>query len=197
MTPSSHHDFRAMELDPALLSTSYEVQTNWHVITGAPCSGKTTLVDQLADKGFRTVLEIARVYFEREMAKGRTFEEIREDRAGSQRGIFDLQLGFERRLPVNEVMFLDRALPDVLTFCRAYGMNPNEMLPECFHYRYASIFLLAPLPFQGNGARDGDAAEVAYLDEWLARDYAALGYDVVRVPVLEPQERLAFVLEML
>ena len=60
---------------------------------------------------------------------------------------------------------------------------------------YASVFILDPLPFQENGARDDDAAEVGYLDEWLARDYTALGYRVVRVPVLSPQERLAFVLE--
>ena len=65
MLGSSHHDFRATELDPDLLSTPFRVQTNWHVITGASCSGKTTLIDQLADKGFQTVPEVARQYFER------------------------------------------------------------------------------------------------------------------------------------
>ena len=30
------------------------------------------------------------------------------------------------------------------------------------------------------------------LNEWLARDYRALGYHVVRVPVMPPDERLAF-----
>jgi predicted ATPase len=59
------------------------------------------------------------------------------------------------------------------------------------------MFILDPLPFQGNGVRDDDAAKVGYLDEWIARDYSALGYRVVRVPVLSPQERLAFVLERL
>jgi len=71
------------------------------------------------------------------------------------------------------------------------------MLLECFHYRYASVFILDPLPFQENGVRDYDSAVVGYLDEWLTRDYSALGYRVVRVPVLAPQERLAFVLERL
>jgi predicted ATPase len=48
-----------------------------------------------------------------------------------------------------------------------------------------------------NGARDEDAHLAAYFDEWHARDYSALGYAVVTVPLLAPQERLAFVLERL
>ena len=72
MFGSPQHDFRATELDPALLSTPFEVQTNWHVITGAASCGKTTLIDLLADKEFQTVPETARLYIEREMAKGRS-----------------------------------------------------------------------------------------------------------------------------
>jgi predicted ATPase len=55
--------------------------------------------------------------------------------------------------------------------------------------------MLAPLPFEKNGARDGDAHLAGYFDEWHARDYSVLGYNVVTVPVLPPDERLAFVLE--
>jgi predicted ATPase len=48
-----------------------------------------------------------------------------------------------------------------------------------------------------DGARFEDTSIVAFLDEWHTRDYSALGYGIVRVPVLPPEERLAFVLEML
>jgi hypothetical protein len=47
---------------------------------------------------------------------------------------------------------------------------------------------------QKDGLGIQDDALANYLDEWLARDYSALGYSVVRVPVLPPQERLAFIL---
>jgi predicted ATPase len=191
------HDFRTTELDPDLLSTPFRVQTNWHVITGAPCCGKTTLIDQLANQGFQTVPETAHLYIEREMAKGRTINEIFANRAALQRGIEDMQLSIEGGLQAIDVAFLDRAFPDCLAFHRVAGLNPNEILPDCFQHRYASVFILDPLPFQGNGVRDDDAAKAGYLDEWLARDYSALGYRVVRVPVLSPQERLAFVLERL
>jgi predicted ATPase len=197
MPDKPQHDFGTTALDPDLLSTPFGVQTNWHVITGAACSGKTTLIKQLADKGFRTVPEIARVYLEREMAKGRAMDEIFEGGMVTERGMVELQRRFERRLRVNEIAFLDRGSPDCLTYCRLMGLNPNEILAECFHHRYAAVFMLDRFPIEDDGVRLEDDATADLIDEWLARDYGALGYDVVRVPVLSPEERLVFVLERL
>jgi predicted ATPase len=195
MLNAPQHDFRTTELDPDLLSTPFRVQTNWHVITGAPCCGKTTLIDLLADKGFQTVPETARLYIEGEMAKRRTVHPIREDAAALQRRLATMQLSVESDLRATDVAFLDGAVPGSLAWYRVFGLNPNEILPECFHHRYASVFVLDPLPFQPDDERVKEIAAITgYLDEWLARDYGALGYHVVRVPVLPPQERLAFVL---
>jgi predicted ATPase len=196
MPDGSQHDFCTTELDQDLLSTPFGVQTNWHVITGAPCSGKTTLVDQLGDKGFQTVAESGRQYLESEMAKGRTIDEIKKNEADERR-MKDLQLTIELGLGAIEILFLDRALPDCLVFYRLNGLDPNEIVAECFHHRYASVFMLDRLPHQQDAVRTQDDVVADLLDEWLARDYSALGYHVVRVPVLSPQERLAFVLERL
>jgi predicted ATPase len=198
MLSTPQHDFRTTELDPHLLSTPFRVQTNWHVITGAPSCGKTTLIDQLANQGFQTVPETARLYIEREMAKGRTIHPIRANAAALQRSIKDMQLSIEGGLRANDVLFLDGAVPGSLAWYRVFGLNPNEILLECFHHRYASVFILDPLPFQPDDQRVEEIAAIAgYLDEWHTRDYSALGYRVVRVPVLPPEERLAFVLERL
>jgi predicted ATPase len=198
MLDESQRDFRAAELDPVLLSTPFGVQTNWHVITGAPCCGKTTLIDQLADMGFRTVAEVARQYFDTEIAKGRTIDEIRENDVALERDLIDSQLRVECGLRASDVLFLDRALPDSLAFCRVFGMNPNEFLSECFRHRYASVFVLDRLPVERSATLGPeDDATAGYLDEWHARDYSALGYSVVRVPVLSPEDRLAFVLARL
>ena len=197
MLDSPEHDYRFTELDPALLSTPFEVQTNWHVITGTLSSGKSTLIGQLANRGFQIVPEAARLYIEGELAKGRTMDEIRRDPAALQRGVNAMTLRVEQGLRADDVLFLDRALPDALAFCRANGLNPNEILADCFHHRYASVFLLDRLPIKQDGVRFHDDLTADLIDEWHARDYSALGYDVVRVPVLAPEERLAFVLERL
>ena len=131
------------------------------------------------------------------MAKGRTIDEVRENPTALTRGLIDVMLEVELGLPTNNVRFFDRAFPDALAFCRVYGLNPNEFLTECFRHRYASVFVLDPLPIQPDGFRPEDEAVAAFLDEWIVRDYSSLGYQVVRVPVLAPEERLAFVLERL
>ena len=73
------------------------VQTNWHLIMGAACCGKSILIDLLTDKGFQTVPETERQYFDREMAKGRTLDENFEDEV-TEPGIYDMQLRNEHGL---------------------------------------------------------------------------------------------------
>ena len=41
-----------------------EIVTNWNVITGGPCTEKTTVINILSSRGFMTILEPARHYVE-------------------------------------------------------------------------------------------------------------------------------------
>ena len=197
MSDSSQPSFRTTELDADLLATPYRVQTNWHVITRAPSCGKTTLINLLAGKGFQTTPEGARLYLEREITRGRTVEDIRSNEVALQCGIKDMQLEIERGLLANDFIFLDRAVPDCFAWYRVFGLNPNEFLQECFHYRYASVFMLDRLPLQLDGLRYKDDVLQDFTEEWHTRDYIALGYSIVKVPVLPPEERLEFVLKVL
>ena len=148
----------------------------------------------LTEKGFQTVQEAGREFFEREFAKGRTIEEIREDQAGMTRQVYDIMVEHESGLRTHEINFLDRALPDGFAFYRLAGMDPNEILQDCFQHRYAAVFLLNRLPYQKDGVRVADDETAAFLESWMLRDYSALGYKVIKVPVLPPEERLSFVL---
>ena len=188
--------FTQSELDPEILATPFEIETRWNVLTGAACCGKTTLIEIFSERGFQFVPESAREYFMDEMAKGRELDEIRRDGQVLQRDIAARQLQLEQGADPDKVTFLDRAIPDSLTFYRVHGMNPNEILPECFHYHYANVFILSRLPFlRDKTLGPEDDATSDFLDEWLVRDYEALGYTILRVPVASPQERVNFILE--
>ena len=83
----------------------------------------------------------------------------------------DLQVRAEQSLSARDLVFLDRGVPACPAFFRLAGVNPNDFLAECFHYRYAGVFLLDPLEFERNGTRmDNDAATAPYLSAWHARD---------------------------
>ena len=194
----TRNNSRTIELDADILATPFKIETDWHVLTGAACTGKTTMIDMLAKEGYQIVPESARLFFEQEMAKGRKLEDIRKEGGSLQRGIASVQLKFESACQTSRRTFLDRALPDSLTFYRVSGLNPNEILPKCFFHRYATVFILERLPLHRNqtlGPEDEESSE--FLNEWLYRDYSALGYNVIRVPVLPPKERLTFILERL
>jgi predicted ATPase len=197
MMERSQPDFTETPLDPALLSMPFKDQTNWHVITGAPSCGKTTLIDLLADQGFRIVPEVARAFMEAEIGRGRTIEQIHRNAAALQRQIVDLQMHTEARLEESQVIFLDGGLPSSMAWFRAFGLDPNQILPDCFHHCYASVFVLQRLPTNLDGLRFEEDLLPAFLEAWQVRDYRAMGYDAVRVPVLAPEARLAFVLEAL
>ena len=187
----------ACELNPDLLTTPCSTNTNWHVITGAPSCGKTTLIDLFAEKGFKTAPEGARIYIERKVDAGCTIDEIRADLPALQRGIKDMQQEIESSLLPDECFFLDRTVLDSLAWYRLFDMDPNEFLAECFLYRYASVFILDQLPLSLDGFRFDEQDFAVFLDEWHEKDYTALGYHVERVPVLPPGDRLSFVLQKL
>lgn len=195
MTGCFHYEFQSTELDRQLLVGQFDVQTKWCVVSGAPSCGKTTLIDLLAQSGYQTVQESARRFMESEKARGRTINDIHHNAPDLQRRIVDLQEQVEERLPPAEVLFLDGAVPGSLAWYRLFGLDPNEILPRCFHHRYASVFLLDRLPIEEDGIRFADDVHAGFVDYWTYRDYCALGYRVIRVPLLSPKERLAFLLD--
>jgi predicted ATPase len=186
-----------IELENESLKNIFKAQTNWHVITGAPCSGKTTIIRLIEEKGYKVVHEVGRMYIEQEVSKGRTLEELRLDGAAFDYAIRDLTLKVESALRHKDLIFLDRAFPDSLAFFQQFGLNPNEILPQCFFHRYASVFILDRFPTQKDDARVEDEAAAEFLDKQLSLNYKALGYDVIRVPVLPPEKRCLFVLDHL
>jgi predicted ATPase len=197
MIENSQPDHRFTQLDQDLLLTPFKIKTNWHVITGAPSCGKTTLINLLASRGFNIVPETAHEYLKGELKTGKSIAEVFSNRIELQYIFVKLQKEVERMLEEKDLIFLDRALPDSLTFNRICGLDPNDLLLDCFQYQYASVYILDPLPFFEDGVRDEDKRNVEFLDEWIARDYQALGYRVIRVPVLTPEERVKFVLDNL
>ena len=118
MNASTDQNFPTPESGPNIFSAPFKIQTNWHVIKGAPCSGKTTLIDLLSGKGHQTVPEIGRKYIKEKIAKGRTLAEIRADDIAFCYVIKDLQLETEHGLRPEDVIFLDRGFPDCLAFFR-------------------------------------------------------------------------------
>ncbi len=170
-------------------------ETNWHVVTGAPSSGKTTLIRELEKLGYRVVHEVARGYIEAQMEQGRTLEEIRADKRSFETWILNAKVAMEATLPKDEVIVFDRAIPDSIAYFEAAGLDKTEAVEKSPRNRYRKVFLLDRLPYKTDHARIEDKETAMKLDEGLERSYRMLGYDIIRIGVMSVQERLETVLQ--
>jgi len=155
------------------------------------------VVEALARRGLTTVAEASRTYIREELARGRTLTDIRADDAAYQRTMVARKVATEAALDPDSTVVFDRGMPDSISYFRKAGLDPEEARRACLRFRYATVFLFERLPLLQDGARVEDDAMAARLEAWLAQDYAALGYEVVRIPVLPIEERVQRVLEHL
>ena len=175
----------------------FESDSKFVVVTGAPMSGKTTAIKAL---NLPYEMEVARVYIERELANGRTKFEIRADEGEFQLSLLRAKLSLEARRKKDCLCIFDRGIPDTITYLRATELDPSPILKTCLHVRYAMVlhFDLIPLDdiastIEKDEVRTEDPEKRLLLDEYLQRDYRALGYDIVKVPFMPLKERVSFI----
>ena len=118
-------------------------QTNWYVITGGPSSGKTTTVNLLNSMGYMTTIEHARHYLDTQRIIGKTVEEIRKNQQEFQLGVLEMQIEQENSLKPDELVFLDRAIPDSLAYYRFLNLEPDvKLLNALKKVVYKKVFIL-------------------------------------------------------
>jgi predicted ATPase len=170
-------------------------QTNWYVITGAPSSGKTTLVQELEKLGYRVIHEVARGYIETQMKQGRTLEEIRADKRSFENFVLHAKIAIEAELPKDHVIIFDRAIPDSIAYFEEAGLDAREAVEKSPRNRYKKVFLLDRLPYQVDHARIEDSQIAIRLDQSLEQSYGMLGYEVMRINAMPVEERVKIILQ--
>jgi predicted ATPase len=172
-----------------------EILTNWHVITGGPCTGKTTVVEILASNGFKTTVEHARHYIDTQKIKGKSIDEIKRNKKEFQLAVLKMQIKEETHLNTQDLVFLDRALPDALAYYKFLDLKiDDQVLEMCNKFCYKKIFILDRLPLVNDYARREDEEEQKIIHELIIDVYNSYPCPIVHVPVLPKEERVNFIL---
>ena len=172
--------------------------SNWYVVTGGPSSGKTTLVNRLAELGYQTAVEDARHYLDLQRLEGHSVEEVRARHREFQLAVLKMQIANEARFGPEDLVFFDRAIPDSIAYYRFLSLKPDPLLKTALkHNHYRKAFVLDLLELHPDYARTEDEAEQHRLHALILQAYHEQGIEIVKVPVLPIDERVQYVLDRL
>lgn len=169
------------------------------VISGCSGGGKSTLLAELARRGFATVEEPGRRIVAEELrAGGRDLPWV--DLAGFARRA--IAVAHQDRVTAQEQsgwVFFDRGLVDAAAaLAFATGQKLDAALCAAHGYN-RQVFLTPPWPeiYAGDDARRHDLAAAMAEYERLLTTYPALGYEVTLLPKLTVEARADFLLAAL
>ena len=168
------------------------------VISGGPCSGKTTVIDALAERGHATIPEAAT-----ELIRDPAFDQLRTDPREFQRQVLLRQLENERRLletrEAGSIVFLDRGIADGFGYLEYHGIEPFEERIEAWaenrQQTRCVLFFESRPDYQAASHRSETPDEARRIRENLLQDYRSRHDRVSLVEWLPVEERIAAVLE--
>ena len=174
-------------------------QNNFHIISGGPGSGKSSLLMALKDQGFTTMPEAGRAIIQDQVAIGGSALPW-----ANRQAFAELMLGWELRSyheagSLEGPIFFDRGVPDVVGYLRVCGLDvPAHIATAAGKFRYNRRVFIAP-PwreiFHEDEERKQTWAEAVATFESMVATYEALGYDIALLPLAPVAERAAFVRE--
>jgi len=174
------------------------VSEGFFVITGASGSGKSTILDEIARRGFACVEEVGRRVV-------REQKQLGEAGTPWQNHVRFMELLFSQSLEayasalnLQPPVFFDRALPECLSYARSLvGAARSKALRQISTLRYNRCVLFAP-PWAEIYTTDEERMHsfeegVAYHRAELAA-YAECGYSLLEIPRGSVEARATFVI---
>ena len=170
----------------------------FHVITGGPGSGKTSLIEALSSRGYGRTVEAGRAIIQDQMAIDGRALPWRDPLLFAELMLSMDMLSY--RLAEQSVgpVFFDRGIPDVSAYLRLMNIHvPEHMHNAARTFSYNNEVLIAP-PwreiFRQDHERKQDFDEAIRTYDALVATYTALGYDLVEIPRLPLDDRVSFIL---
>lgn len=170
------------------------METQRIIITGAPGTGKSTLLAALRAAGWAGCDEVSREVIRGQIAKGgrctpwqdlSRFARICEDR---------MRVDWHGAVS-GEITFYDRGLPDVVAYLR-HGSEVVAPLSECGEEKYFSQVIYAPLwqeIFVSDEERPQSWDDAVGLDRELRAVYQEMGYELHELPQSDVSSRVSWV----
>jgi len=185
-----------------LYSTTLYMVMKKIIITGGPCTGKTSVINELALRGYTTGGESAREilgsqYFSQASTSGYKSVVSNEDFINTERKILQCQITLESMVTGEGTVFLDRSILDPLAYIDFIGVSREsflETIKNNMNY-HPDVFILDQLPFYVQDDIMKETHEEAKIIHNLIRDvYREFGFTIIDVPCFSVPQRADYIL---
>jgi len=169
------------------------------VITGGPSTGKTTVINELINRGYYCMEEISRQVTKKAQEEG--IEQLfLEDPLLFSRLLLKGRIKQYKNADLLEekLIFFDRGIPDVHAYMNYLDVQyPKKYIKKSKKYRYDCILLMPPWEkiYITDTERYESFEQSLAIYNHLKHTYQNLDYDVKEIPPGSVNERLNFILK--
>lgn len=171
------------------------------VITGGPGTGKSSIIDELKQRGHLCFEEISRQVTLEARKSGVDQLFLTQPLLFSQMLLEGRAKQFlEANSHPNRTVFLDRGLPDVLAYMDYFGSDyPEDFINVCQNNTYDAVFILAPWKeiFKSDSVRYETFEQSELIHEHLQNTYSRFNYNLIDIPFDTVQKRTDFIIDFL
>jgi predicted ATPase len=170
----------------------------YYIITGAPSTGKTSILNELASKGFKCHSEIARQVIRENLDSGLEIFPWNQMQLFSDM-VLDRMKTLVTSFEPDQIQFLDRSMVDLIGYMHFAGKEaPNHYKDEALKVGYAKKVFYLPIwedIYTTDEERKESVEEAMQIASALYNAYANLGFEIIEVPRGSVEERVDFILE--
>ncbi|MBY5986893.1 AAA family ATPase [Roseovarius atlanticus] len=170
---------------------------HFFVVTGGPGAGKTSLITELARRGFHTIPESGRAIIREEMARGGDALPWADRMAYAERMLERDLRAYEDAQALSGPVIFDRGIPDIVGYLTLCGLPVRPHVAAAAKAaRYNVRVLLAPYwdeIFTQDTERKQGQAEAEATCAVMRETYIALGYEITELPRADIATRADFV----
>ena len=168
-----------------------------YVITGAPGTGKTAIINTLKERGYFCVDENSREIIAKQIITGGeilpwknqiAFENLISSKRAKQYA----------SIPKDEIYFFDRSAIDCIAYLKANNLETSaEILGEIKNYEFNSNVFYTPIweeIYTNDNERKESLESAISIEKFLLETYIFFGYTLIAIPKLTTGERVDFIL---